>query len=116
MPIRPGSCYVIAEAGSCHMGNESVARELVEQAARVGADACKFQLFRLEDILVGPPGTDRRTELPVEWLPKLAGLCREYHIDFLCTPFAAWSVDALAPHVWAYKIGSFEWKRNDIWQ
>lgn len=122
MPLREDRCYVIAEAGSNHYGNRQHAIQLIETAADAGADACKFQLFRLPDILRDPTGAGRpgecgdpKTELPPEWIPQLHDTCREYRIDFLCTPFSAWAVDILNPYVEMWKVGSFEWKRADIW-
>ena len=122
MPLLDGRCYIIAEAGSNHYGSREHALRLIETAADSGADACKFQLFRLEDILRkvdsnGRPGEcgDRKTELQPEWIPQLADTCREYRIDFLCTPFSAWAVEMLNPYVQMWKIGSFEYQRRDIW-
>lgn len=123
MPLRPDSCYIIAEAGSNHYGNREHALRLIDTAADAGADACKFQLFRLPDILRDPSGNGRpgecgdpKTELPPEWVPQLHDYCRERRIDFLCTPFSAWAVETLDPFVEMWKIGSFEHKRVDIWQ
>jgi pseudaminic acid synthase len=113
--LHDGKCYVIAEAGSCFMGSKGDAYGLIEAAADAGADACKFQLFRLADILIDPSKGDPKTELPVGWIPDLSRACQECGIDFLCTPFAPWAVEALKPYVWAYKIGSFEHARRDIW-
>jgi N,N'-diacetyllegionaminate synthase len=123
VPLREDRCYVIAEAGSNHIGwGLAGCRGLIYQAAKSGADACKFQLFKLEDILRkvddnGRPGEcgDRRTELNPEWIPELADECKKHNIDFLCTPFAAWAVEALNPYVEMWKVGSFEHKRADIW-
>jgi sialic acid synthase SpsE len=122
VPLRDDRCYVIAEAGSNHYGNYDHAVRLIQAAKEAGADACKFQLFRLADILRDPTGAGRpgecgdpKTELPPEWVPLLADVCREYRIDFLCTPFSAWAVEVLDPYVEMWKIGSFEWKRQDIW-
>lgn len=42
------SVYIIAEAGVNHNGSLDMALKLVEQAARVGADAVKFQTFSTE--------------------------------------------------------------------
>lgn len=98
------------------MGSISVAAALIRAAATVGADACKFQMFRPEDILKDVSGYDKRLTMNPEWIPSLVSLCEEGGIDFLCTPFAAWSVEALKPYVWAYKVGSFEWNRKDIWE
>lgn len=39
-------CFVIAEAGTAHMGRMTRAMELVEAASLAGADAIKFQWFK----------------------------------------------------------------------
>ena len=38
-------CYIIAEAGVNHNGDLKLAKKLVEEAAKAGADAVKFQTF-----------------------------------------------------------------------
>jgi N,N'-diacetyllegionaminate synthase len=114
VPMKPDECYIIAEAGSNHMGSQENAVHLIANGAACGADAIKFQLFKLEDILVDLSKGDSRTELPVEWLPELAGLCKEYRVDFLCTPFAPWAVEALFPHVDMWKVGRFEHGHTDL--
>jgi N,N'-diacetyllegionaminate synthase len=48
--IGPGQrCFIIAEAGVNHNGRLDLALELVDVAHRAGADAIKFQLFRVEE-------------------------------------------------------------------
>src|SRR5436190_3588861 len=47
-------------------------------------------------------------EMPVEWVPILADHCRARSVDFLCTPFDEAWVDALDPHVPAFKVASYE--------
>lgn len=116
MPLHSDRCYVIAEFGSNHNGALKQCELAVQAAADAGADACKFQLFRLEDILIDPSKGNRRTELPVDYIPKIADYCREYRIDFLCTPFAPWAVAVLDEYVGMWKIGSFERLRDDIWE
>lgn len=112
----PNHVYIIAEAGSNHYGNLNIALGLVSQAAKCGADAVKFQLFKLEDILKDPNKGERWWELNPEWLPKLKRECDARGIDFVCTPFAEWAVDELDGWVDVWKIGSFEAHNDALWR
>ena len=44
-------CYVIAEIGSNFDGNINLAKKLIREAKKAGADAAKFQSFQVEKIL-----------------------------------------------------------------
>jgi N,N'-diacetyllegionaminate synthase len=118
-PGRP--VYFIAEAGSNHDRKLDQAHRLVEVAARAGADAVKFQVFRaaalyprsagMTDYLAVPRSIYdiiRDLEMPLEWLPELAAHAWDLGIDFLATPFDETSADAIAPYVPAFKIASYE--------
>ncbi|WP_324759588.1 N-acetylneuraminate synthase family protein [Haloarcula sp. GH36] len=112
--------FVIAEAGSNHNGDLSLARELIDVAANAGADAVKFQTFRAENLYVEDSGEadyldDDRSmyqliedmEMPYEWIPKLHRHCRDRGVYFMSTPFDERSVDELAEYVPAFKIASY---------
>ena len=43
--------FLIAEAGVNHNGSEDLALELVDVAARCGADAVKFQTFKADKLV-----------------------------------------------------------------
>jgi len=43
--------YIIAEIGLNHNGNEELALKMVEAAARSGANAVKFQLYKTENFI-----------------------------------------------------------------
>lgn len=45
------SVIIIAEAGVNHNGDINLAKKLVEQAKRAGADYVKFQTFQLEKLV-----------------------------------------------------------------
>lgn len=109
-----GQVFVIAEAGSNHMGSLDDAIRLCRVSNDIGADACKFQLFKPEDILIDPSACDPRTVMPVDWVGVLADECNRLGIDFMCTPFALWSVRTLDPYVRTWKVGSFEYARRDM--
>lgn len=95
--------YIIAEAGVNHNGSLDMALELVDVAARAGADAVKFQTFKAE-LLVNRSASKaeyqkRQTgegsqfdmlkalELSLEDHELLARRCRETGIEFLSTAF-----------------------------
>ena len=104
--------FVIAEIGSNHDQKWDQARELIEKAAEAGADAAKFQLYVAEDLYpAGAPayGIVKRTELPREWVPRLADYSARYGLMFLATPFSRDAIDRLASvDVPAYKWASSE--------
>ena len=101
---------VVAEIGNNHEGDVGVARELVEAAAEAGADAVKFQTFRV-DAFVSPSDADRyermsRFQLAPDAFAELSELAHARSLAFLSTALDLDSVDALAPIVDAYKIAS----------
>lgn len=120
--LGPGApCFVVAEAGSNHNGSLEQAKRLVDVAARAGADAVKFQLFRAAKLYPRSAGQSdylglprpiydiiEEMELPPAWLPELAGRARERGLVFFAAPFDEASADLLDPHVDVYKIASYE--------
>lgn len=106
------AAYIIAEAGVNHNGSLDLAMQLVDAAARAGANAVKFQTFR-SDMLVtkDAPKAEyqrrataaeetqyemlRALELNLDQHWALAEHCRAHGIDFLSSPFDEPSVDML---------------------
>lgn len=91
--------FIIAEIDSNHDGKLDQAKQLIDEAARIGADAVKFQSFRA-DHLVTPQQEAvyqavKGCELPQEWHRQLAVYARERHIIFLSTAFDEESADLL---------------------
>jgi N,N'-diacetyllegionaminate synthase len=96
--------FVIAEAGVNHNGDLNLAKELIDAAAKAGADAVKFQTFKAE-MLVSPnaPKADyqkklagekesqlqmlKRLELDISAHQQLFEYCRQAKIQFLSTAF-----------------------------
>lgn len=99
--------YLIAEIGSNHNGKLSRAKRMMRSAASSGADAVKFQLFTLPQ-LIQPENYEkalalessawrssfRKLEFKLSWLPELKRLADRLDVDFLCTPFDAESLAA----------------------
>ena len=116
--------YLIAEAGVNHNGDLSIAKQLVNIAAKAKVDAIKFQTFKTEKlILKSTPKVEyqkvatydnesfydmlKKYELNKEEFRKLKEYCKEKGLTFLSTPFDDTSVDWLEElNVPAYKVGS----------
>lgn len=108
MNIFKDRIFVIAEAGSNHDGDLDKARGLIGIAARAGADAVKFQLFKAKKLFMNPPSGLDSYEFNEKWLWELEDCARKNGIKFLVTPFDEESADLIDSYVEAYKIGSYE--------
>lgn len=111
----------IAEVSSNHDRDLERAFRFIDQAAKAGCNAVKFQLFRIDqlfssEILANSEKHRNRKgwELPLEFLPHLAGRCNSVGIEFSCTPFYLEAVKELEPYVDFYKIASYELLWDDL--
>lgn len=112
---------VIAEAGVNHNGDPALALQLVEAAARAGADLVKFQTFKADalvtthapmaDYQVCNTGIDesqhamiRRLELDRAMHEQLIRHCEAHGIGFFSSAFDHASVDLL------HSLGLTRWK------
>jgi sialic acid synthase SpsE len=106
--------FVVCEAAATHDGDLDKAYRLIELAAEIHADACKFQWCsspeRLAERRRAPEYLDayRLLAFPREWLPKLAAHARAQGLEFLCTVYLPEDVPTIAEHVSRFKISSFE--------
>jgi len=117
--------FVIAEAGVNHDGSLERARELIDAAAATGADAIKFQTFRVQDLVredaplaeyqkrsqavAGQAEMLRKLELGADDFAALSAHAAQRGVVFLSTPFDEASADVLdAIGVPAFKVGSGE--------
>ncbi|MCC6728482.1 MAG: N-acetylneuraminate synthase family protein [Chthonomonadales bacterium] len=101
---------VVAEIGNNHEGSLERARRMVREAAAAGADAVKFQTFRVE-LFASPLDAARFArlhsfELPPAAFAELAAVAREEGVLFISTPLDLPSVDVLAPIAAALKVAS----------
>jgi len=115
-------CFVIAEAGVNHGGDQDRAHALVDVAADAGADAVKFQAFHTDELVAagaapapyqGAAGSQsqrellRGLELTPDALAALARHARERNVIFLASVFDEQSLDVLDQiGVAAFKIAS----------
>lgn len=104
--------FIIAEAGVNHNGSIEIAKKMIDEAKRAGADAIKFQSFKAE-LLVSKKAekaeyqkklTDRnesqfemikKLELDEESQKQLFSYCKKKKINFLLSPFDLDSIDLL---------------------
>lgn len=105
--------FVIAEAGVNHNGDIRIAKQLIDTAAKAGADAVKFQTFKAEKLVCKNAKkakyqleTTDRTESQFEMLKKLEltqqmhkelmEYCDNRNIVFLSSPFDIESIKFLS--------------------
>lgn len=111
----------IAEVSSNHHRDLNRCFRFIDEAARIGCDGVKFQLFKVDqlfskEVFEAKPETAKRKqwELPVHFLPDLASRCREKGLLFSVTPFYLKAVEELYPYVDFYKIASYELLWDDL--
>jgi len=103
---------IIAEAGVNHNGDLSMAKQLIECAAKAGADYVKFQTFKAEKLVsktarkaayqISNTGEEnsqfemlKKLELDASTHHLLMEHCEKHHIQFLSTAFDLGSIDFL---------------------
>lgn len=112
--MTPERVFVIAEAGSCHDGDLEKALALVDLAARVGADACKFQWVSSPERLASRRRVQALPEaygtiaFPRAWFAALAARCVARGIEFMCTAYIPEDISVVAEYVRRFKVASFE--------
>lgn len=111
--MKNNKIIIIAEAGVNHNASMEMARRMVVEAARAGADYVKFQTAVPELVISSiAPKAEYQKEttgeeqsqlemckaihLPLSAYAELADLCRREGIGFMSTPFDLVSIDTLA--------------------
>jgi N,N'-diacetyllegionaminate synthase len=117
--------FIVAEAGVNHNGKVELGKKLVDAAKVSGADAVKFQTFRVHKVVTryaekadyqkraGPKESQyemlRKLELSSQDIKKLFDYAKQRHIIFLSSAFDEESVDLLDRlGVCAFKVASGE--------
>lgn len=129
--IGPGlPAFVIAEIGINHNGSVDLAKELVDLAAKAGADAVKFQLRNMDALYrktsgdltqsedLGPQYTMdllSRFSLGADDLFTVFDHCRDRDIAVLCTPWDLPSVQSLVDYgIPGLKIASADLTNHEL--
>lgn len=114
--------FIIAEAGVNHEGSMELAKRLIDEAQRGGADAIKFQTYKAEKIASkeSPSYWDLNAEPTTSqfelfkkydkfWKPEyeaLAKTCESMGIEFMSTPFDTDSAAFLNDLMNTFKVSS----------
>ena len=113
--------FFIAEVSSNHAQDLGRCLQFIEAAAKIGCQAVKFQLFKIDELFApeilqnsAEHRERKKWELPIEFLPKLAAACKSANLQFSCTPFYLDAVQELEPYVDFYKIASYELLWDDM--
>ncbi len=114
-------CFVIAEIGSNHNQEKSLAFELIDAAAESNVDAVKFQTFKSsEHYSSKTPGFSylnnintsdliKSLELDRSWQKELMDYAEKRNLIFFSSPCDIDAVDGLAKiNVPLYKVASFD--------
>jgi len=100
-------CFVIAEIGSNHNHDFSLATRMIDEAAAAGVDAVKFQTFRAEShCSVHAPNFSplegrstfelvKSLELDRSWHAPLKKYCEDFDLVFLSSPCDIDAIDEL---------------------
>ena len=92
---------IIAEIGWNHMGDMKLAKQMIESAAKNGADICKFQTWSESNLIPGVWDSDGRREvykkaqLNKENHQNLIDICNSNNVEFLTSIFNITDLDFL---------------------
>lgn len=93
--------FIIAEIGSNHNQNISLAYELIDAAAECGADAVKFQsiksesIYRVEDLNHSEKELLEKIELKENWYKRIQAYCLRKKMIWFSSPTYLEAVDLL---------------------
>lgn len=122
--------FIIAEIGNNHNGSLKLAKTLIDEAVKAGADCVKFQMRSMIDLYKnGGEGNDasedlgsqytldllRRFQLSDEEMYDAFNYCQDKGIVPLCTPWDAVSLQKLEQYgMSAYKLASADFTNHEL--
>jgi len=125
--LETDGVYIIAELSANHGGKIEIAKETIQAAKEIGANAIKLQTYTADTLTLDSDNEDfiikggtlwddkklydlyKEAYLPWEWHEELFEYARSIDIDIFSSPFDKTAVDFLEKfNPIAYKIASFE--------
>jgi len=102
--------FIVAEIGNNHEGKYNIAKKLIKLAAKAGADAVKFQTFKVEEF-INPKDKKRfnqirKFQLNYRQFKNLKKLANSYKLKFISTPLDLESSNFLLKNSDIIKIAS----------
>lgn len=109
--IGGDSTFIIADIGSNHMQDLTLAKKTILAAANAGVDAVKFQSIQLNRLYHKPDNNTKefikKLEFPEFWHKELNDYCKSLQIPFFSSPTYLEAIDILEEiDVPLYKIAS----------
>ena len=108
--------FIVAEIASNWEGSISVAKKLIKESKKAGADAVKFQMWRASDLYQGHPDWKiiKKSELTFAKVKTLKTYSDKLDIEFFCSGFYPESIEYLQSlGVKRYKLASRTCTLND---
>ena len=108
--------FIVAEIASNWEGSISVAKKLIKESKKAGADAVKFQMWRASDLYQGHPDWKiiKKSELTFAKVKTLKTYSDKLGIEFFCSGFYPESIEYLQSlGVKRYKLASRTCTLND---
>ena len=125
--LNTDGTFIIAELSANHGGKIEIAKQTIQAAKDIGANAIKLQTYTADTLTLDCDNEDfiiqggtlwdqqklydlyQQAALPWEWHPELFNYARAIGIDIFSSPFDKTAVDFLTQfQPSAYKIASFE--------
>ena len=118
-------CRIVAEISNAHNGSLDRALDLIEAAAKAGADFVKFQCYTPDELVLlrgdgpapDPWGSEgwsmrdlyEKAQTPHAWFPTLVGKCEEVGVPWFSSVFGLRSLTLLeALECPAYKVAALD--------
>jgi len=122
--------FIIAEIGNNHNGSLELAKKLIDEAIKAGADCAKFQMRNMDTLYqnrgnADDPSADLGSQYTMDLLGrfqlknneifKAFDYCHQKGIIPLCTPFDRESLKSLETYgLGAYKVSSADFTNHDL--